>query len=87
MSATTVYCVWDDSEDSMGCACCKTTANERLLAMYFDLENAKEKLKDLAKQDAEAGYSIEWDVDELWVEAHEGDHTVHKFFVAADEVK
>jgi hypothetical protein len=87
MAGTTVYLVWDDSEDSMGCSCCKTTSDERLVAIYFNEEDARNELKSLAKQDEEAGHTIEWDTDGLWYEASEEDHVVHKYFVQAGEVR
>jgi hypothetical protein len=94
VSETTVYAIIDDSEDSMGCSCCKSTTTERILAMYFNQEDAILELKNLAKQDEESGYKIKWENDE---EGHslemsfqsldENGHCVHEFTINALGVK
>ncbi len=84
--STTIYAVMNGSEDSMGCRCCKLTAGERIEGLFFDEYNAKDELKNLAKQDAEAGFKVKWSLNELSFESMEDGHVVHEFYIETKEV-
>lgn len=82
----TIYMVFDESEDSMGCRCCRTQPNERILGLYANEEDAKAELKNLAKQDEDSGYKVKWDMDTSFESLGEDDHVVHQFALYTQEV-